>query len=184
MKPTDFFNSREEEALPQGQVRRPRAGQAQVAQGDGQEAAEDVTEGEEAHVRTRFVTASERRRARCADNVSSLSPQAQVSTGTVLVMSITWKARFSVAQTKSTSARLAHWQSQGSVRNSMQAKSTLTTKAYQASAPHQHHRTHTPQFSISSPLPTSPANFSEKSVQPGIGKYQSGFARRVLTVLR
>jgi hypothetical protein len=57
MKPTDFLNSREEEALPQGQVRRPRAGQAQTAQGDGQEAAEDVTEGEEAHVRTSPVVA-------------------------------------------------------------------------------------------------------------------------------
>lgn len=124
------------------------------------------------------------RRAHCPDDVACLSPQAQVSTGTILVMSITWKARFSVAQTKSTSARLAHWQSQGSVRNSIQAKSTLTTKAYQASASHQHHRTPTPQLSISSPLPTLPANLSEKSVQPGIGKYQSGFARRVLTVSR
>lgn len=59
MKPTDFFNSREEEALPQGQVRRPRAGQAQTAQGDGQEATKDVAEGEEAHVRTSVVAAGE-----------------------------------------------------------------------------------------------------------------------------
>lgn len=58
-------------------------------------------------MRASSVAAGEPRRARCADDVAFLSPQAQVSTGTVLVISSMWKAHFHVARTKPTSANFA-----------------------------------------------------------------------------